>query len=105
MGHREAFDKYGYDQTAKDEDDILKNYLRAQPFLNILTETKPFKLVHEDEVTRLQRELDEAKKKLSEREKDFDDRIKEVERFMRSFGKEDDFEGVEVDPKKIRAGG
>lgn len=62
MGHREAFDKYGYDKTAMDEDELRKQYEAALPILNILSETRPFKLVHEDEVARLTRALEEAKK-------------------------------------------
>ena len=50
MGHREAFDKYGYDKTGGDEDELRAQYSVALPFLNILSETKPFKLVREVDV-------------------------------------------------------
>ena len=62
MGHRGAFDKYGYDRTAQDEDELRKQYSVALPWLNILSENKPFKLVHEDEVTRLRKELEDSKR-------------------------------------------
>jgi integrase len=62
MGHREAFDKFGYDKTARDEDGLRKQYEAALSILNILSETRPFKLVHEDEVVKLRRELEESKK-------------------------------------------
>lgn len=64
--HREAFDKYGYDKTAQDDDELRKRYLEALPFLNILSENKPFKLVREDEVTQLRRENEEIRRQLEE---------------------------------------
>jgi integrase len=80
MGHREAFDKYGYDKTALDEDELRKQYEAALPILNILSETRPFKLVHEDMVAKLQRELEEAKNKLA-RFDDWEQRMIALERF------------------------
>lgn len=61
MGHRGAFDAYGYDQTAKNEEDLRARYSEALPFFNILTENKPFKVVNEEEVTKLRKELEHAK--------------------------------------------
>ena len=61
MGHRESFDRYGYDKTSKDEDEMRKRYLEALPWLNLLSETKPFKLVREDEVSELRKQLEAAK--------------------------------------------
>jgi hypothetical protein len=57
MGHRDAFDKYGYDKTPDDEDETRKQYLEALPMLNLLTETRPFKLVHEDTVEKLRAQV------------------------------------------------
>jgi integrase len=78
MGHREAFDRYGYDKTAQDEDELRKQYAAALPFLNILSETKPFKLVHEDEVTRLRNELDEARRGQSSETEDLKAEVAEL---------------------------
>lgn len=64
MGHRDAFDKYGYDKTPDDPDETRKRYLEALPMLNLLTETRPYKLVHEDTVEKLTRKNEELRQQL-----------------------------------------
>jgi len=68
MGHRNAFDKYGYDRTAQDEEDLRSKYLMALPHLNIISDTKAFKLVKQDEVTALTSRIKDLETQLSEAE-------------------------------------
>jgi integrase len=79
MGHREAFDKYGYDRTAQDEDELRKQYEAALPFLNILSESKPFKLVKEDEVTKLNTKIKDMEAQLEEAKHGQNGEIAELE--------------------------
>ena len=51
MGH--VVDKLGYNKIMKDEKWARREYMRALPFLNILSETKPYGLADEDEVQNL----------------------------------------------------
>jgi len=79
MGHRNAFDKYGYDKTAQDEDEMLKQYMRALPMLNLLSETRPYKLVHEDTVEKLRRENVELQQRLEQQSRDALSMFKDLE--------------------------
>ncbi len=63
MGHREAFDRFGYDKTGADVDELRKQYLKALPYLNIITGARPFKLYTEDDV---ENKLNERIKQLEE---------------------------------------
>ena len=71
MGHIKAFDQYGYDKTYKDEKDLMKKYLTALPYLNILTSARPFGLVDQEEyensrILELEEEVSEMKKQQEE---------------------------------------
>jgi len=82
MGHRDAFDKYGYDRTARDEDELRKQYTAALPFLNIISESKPFKLVHQDELESLRKQLEEEKAKSNGKIADLEAK---VDRYIAAF--------------------
>ena len=97
MGHRGAFDKYGYDQTARDEDELRKQYLGALPFLNILSDTKPFRLVREDEVTHLRKELDETRAAQGGRVAELE---AEVDRLKRGDGRVAELEAANLELSK-----
>ena len=49
MGHEDAFDKYGYDKTYRDEADLREKYKAALPWLNLLSSNKPYDLVSRGE--------------------------------------------------------
>jgi integrase len=85
MGHRDAFDAYGYDKTAQDEDETRKRYLQALPMLNILSETRPFKLVHEDTVEKLRRENEELQRKLEQQGRDALSMFKDLEQRLKAL--------------------
>jgi integrase len=59
MGH--VVDKYGYDQSFKDEKFAKAQVTKAAHWLNIMSSGTPFALVSEDRVTDLERQLEEAK--------------------------------------------
>jgi hypothetical protein len=54
MGH--AGDPLGYDKAYKDEDWVRGEYMRAMPFLNVLTNDRAFGKVDIDEIDRLTKE-------------------------------------------------
>lgn len=87
MGHRGAFDKYGYDRTAQDEDELRKQYSSALPFLNILSEAKPFKLVHQEEVEKLREQLKQRDSKQLDLERQLEDTQKTVALIMKRLDK------------------
>ena len=61
MGHSHALDKYGYDKSPWDYPQHFKEqYTRAEPWMNILSMDPT--VVARDEVERLRRELEEAKR-------------------------------------------
>jgi hypothetical protein len=62
MGH--TVDKLGYNKATQDEDWVREEYLKAMPWLNVLSSPKPHGFEERDEVRRLQRDLEEAKRKL-----------------------------------------
>ena len=59
MGH--IVDRYGYDQSFKDEKYSKSQVAKAAVYLNILSSGTPFNLVSEDRVIDLERQLEEAK--------------------------------------------
>lgn len=66
MGH--VVDKLGYNKATQDEDWTREEYLKAMPWLNVLSSPKPHGFEDRDEVKRLQRELDETRRKLEQRD-------------------------------------
>jgi integrase len=67
MGHSDAFDKHGYDKTYEDEGLCLQEYMKAVPYLSILSGTKPYRLVDENEVEKLRAENKELRKEIEKR--------------------------------------
>ena len=64
MGHEDAFDKYGYDKTHLDEGDLRARYLKALPWLCLLTRNEPYDLVdrreyENEEVQKLRAQVEE----------------------------------------------
>lgn len=60
MGH--VVDKLGYNKATQDEEWTRGEYMKAMTWLNILSSPKPHGFEDRDEVKRLQRDLEEAKK-------------------------------------------
>ena len=64
MGHQ--WDPLGYDKSPDDEKYMVEQYRKAIPWLNLISSGRPFGQVSEDEVDRLRRELEEAKRSQSD---------------------------------------
>jgi len=62
MGH--VVDRLGYNKSFEDEDWVKQEYLKAAPWLNVLSSPKPHGFEERDEVRHLQRELEEARHRL-----------------------------------------
>ena len=62
MGHIAKVDPLGYDRSYENEDYVKDQLEAAAPYLNILTRGEAYGQVDKDEVKRLRRELDEARK-------------------------------------------
>jgi len=80
MGHTQAFDKFGYDKIYRDRRFTEREYRKALPWLQILSSSRPFGKVDEDEMEALRRkvreleagrdrELDELRRRLDGQEK------------------------------------
>jgi integrase len=64
MGHN--IDKLGYNKASNDIDSYKAEYLKALPFLNILSSGRPFHQVSEEQVVGLQQKYDEQQKQIKE---------------------------------------
>ena len=59
LGHKA--DKFDYDKSAKDLDWAKSEYLKAEPFLNLLSSPTPYGLTGESRVIDLERQLEELR--------------------------------------------
>lgn len=59
MGH--VVDRYGYDQSFRDENFVKAEIKKATPYLSIMSSGTPFHLIAEGEVESLRRQLEEAR--------------------------------------------
>jgi len=71
MGHVDAFDKYGYDKTYRDERDLREKYRAALPYLNLINDSAAYGLVDKTEyentrMRELEAENEELKRKMQQ---------------------------------------
>lgn len=64
MGHTEAFDKDNYDKIYRDESHTKRQYMRAEPWLNILSD-EPDKMSREDHDLELRQQQEDLEKRIA----------------------------------------
>jgi len=64
MGHTEAFDQDGYDKIYRDEAHTKRMYMRAEPWLNIVSD-EPDKISTEDHELELRRQREEMDQRIA----------------------------------------
>jgi len=65
MGHTEAFDRDNYDKISRDESHTRQQYMKAEPWLNILSD-EPDKISTEDHELELRRQREEMDTRIAQ---------------------------------------
>lgn len=80
MGHQ--VDPLEYNKAFRDERWTRREYLKALPMLQIMSSGRPFGRVDEEEVERLRRELEEARRGQDDRVAELEDQVKRLARLV-----------------------
>ena len=83
MGH--VVDPLGYDKSFDDEAYTRKEYEKALPYLNILSQDKAYGLVDEDEIERLRTRIQELEKEKHEYTGKYEGLLRRMDELSRQF--------------------